>query len=150
MFEPTDPRISISPKPRIAYLRKILDDGANAVLIEQDTEELNAVYIFGRGGGSIVGSSYSLGVYFDDLKFNEFLLPTYYQPLTNILTKVKSIKLATDLRGIDFANIDFSIPIYLDCHLKEFGHVQGYFYINLIDQFKINTHDTTMVEYVRI
>lgn len=150
MFEPTDPTISISPKPRIAYLRKELDNGANSILIEQDLEESNELYIFGRGGGAVVGSTFSLGVYFDDLRFNEYLLPTYYQPLTNILTKVKSFKLATDLRGIDFATIDFSVPVYLDCHLKEFGQIQGYFYINLIDQFKINTHDTTMVEYVRI
>ncbi len=141
---------SKSPKSRIAYLKIINDGGDGSVDLEQDTDENVALFIFGTGGGAVTNPGRSLAVFFDDLRFNESLIPTYYQPLQSILDHTKSPLLSIDLSKKDFVEIDFSIPVYLDCWLPDFGQIVGYFYINLIDQYGLDANDPTMVELVRI
>jgi len=82
----------------------------------------------------------------DNLDF-ESLLQNNYSVLRGMLNQVKFISAGFRLTEVDIANLDFTIPIYLDVHISDI-HINGYFYINKISNFKRN--ETTKVDLIRL
>ena len=82
----------------------------------------------------------------DNLDF-ESLIEENYNVLTGIMNQVKFISAGFRLTEVDIANLDFTIPIFLDVHYSEI-HINGYFYINKISNFKKNA--TTKVDLIRL
>lgn len=82
----------------------------------------------------------------DNLDFQS-LITNNYSTLQGMLNKVKFISANFRLKEIDINNLDFSIPIKLDIHFSSI-HVNGFFYINKISNFKDNKD--TKVDLIRL
>ena len=82
----------------------------------------------------------------DNLDFPS-LINENYNVLTGIMDQVKFISAGFKLTEVDIANLDFTIPIYLDVHYSEI-HINGYFYVNKISNFKKN--ENTKVDLIRL
>jgi hypothetical protein len=82
----------------------------------------------------------------DNLDFPS-LISENYNVLLGMMNQVKFISAGFILTEVDIANLDFTIPIFLDVHYKEI-HINGYFYINKISNFKKN--NTTKVDLIRL
>ena len=82
----------------------------------------------------------------DNLDFPS-LIDTHYSTLVGMLDQVKFVSAYFRLKEIDIANLDFGIPIFLDVHNAEV-HINGYFYINKISNFKENS--STKVDLIRL
>jgi hypothetical protein len=82
----------------------------------------------------------------DNLHFDD-LLANNYVVLQSMLNQVKFLSAGFRLSEVDIANLDFTIPVFLDVHHPEM-HINGYFFINKISNFKENS--TTSVELIRI
>ena len=82
----------------------------------------------------------------DSLDFPS-LINENYNVLMGIMEQVKFISAAFKLNEVDIANLDFTIPIYLDVHYSEIN-INGYFYINKISNFKKNSD--TKVDLIRL
>jgi hypothetical protein len=72
-----------------------------------------------------------------------YLIPTYHQNFINMLTYVKVIVCLMRLNSVDMNQLDFSKPVWIEY----FG---AYFYINLIDQYKLTANESTFVTLVRL
>ena len=82
----------------------------------------------------------------DNLDFTS-LISENYNVLLGIMNQVKFISAGFRLTEVDIANLDFTIPIFLDVHYSEI-HINGYFYVNKISNFKKNA--TTKVDLIRL
>lgn len=82
----------------------------------------------------------------DNLSFNDSLLDNY-SAISGIMQKYKKIVLYLKLNEVDIAQLDFTIPVYLDKHTSKI-HINGYFYINKIENFQAG--QTTKVELIRL
>jgi hypothetical protein len=82
----------------------------------------------------------------DNLDFTS-LINENYNVLTGIMDQFKFISAGFKLTEVDISNLDFTIPIYLDVHYSEI-HINGYFYINKISNFKKN--ENTKVDLIRL
>lgn len=82
----------------------------------------------------------------DNLSFNDSLLDNY-STIEGIMTKYKKIVLYLKLNERQIADLDFTIPIYLDKHTPKI-QVNGNFYINKIENFQQN--QTTKAELIRL
>ncbi|QIX61855.1 hypothetical protein HER32_11950 [Hymenobacter sp. BT18] len=70
------------------------------------------------------------------LDFAADLLPAYYPMLQRMLGRVQVLEVDVRLNAVDIAGLDFSYPILLNLpHIPGYGALQGYFYLNLIDQY---------------
>ena len=127
-------------KPRIGYVFN------NGEILDLHTTSGEG----GGGGGGAHDSSPSCGVYFDNLQFSSSLIPNYYQILQNMLESVYFVKGNFKIRIKEFIEIDFLKPIYLNVSIKGFGIIEGYFYCNKINQFKINKYESTEIELIKI
>lgn len=74
----------------------------------------------------------------------------YYPTLLNSLALFKLLGIKVNLKPSDINQLDFSKPVFLDFTCDNLGHVSGYFYINLVDQYKPGAGETTKVEFVKI
>ena len=126
-------------KPRIAY---IYNNGEIFDLYQTEGE--------GGGGGGGFDSSPSAGVYFEKMQFSSGLIPNYYQILVDMLENVYFLKGNFKIRLKEFMEIDFLKPIFLSLSVKGFGLIEGYFYCNKINQFKINRYESTEIELIKI
>lgn len=91
----------------------------------------------------------SAEVFFNDLSF-ENLIPKYYSGLVVAFNRFKMIRLYLNLTAADINQIDYMRPIYLNFISDWLGHVNGYFYLNLVDQYKPGAGEATLVETVNI
>lgn len=91
----------------------------------------------------------SAEVFFSELSF-EKLIPKYYSGLVVAFNRFKMIRLYLNLTAADINQIDYMKPIYLHFTSDWIGQVNGYFYLNLVDQYKPGAGETTLVELVRI
>lgn len=82
----------------------------------------------------------------DNLSFNDSLLDNY-STIEGIMTKYKKVVLYLKLNERDVAELDFTIPIYLDKHTPKI-QLNGHFYINKVENFQDNK--TTKVELIRL
>jgi len=78
-----------------------------------------------------------------NLGFENNLLPNYYDLLTNVLSRVKILRLSVRLNAVDVANLDFTKPVWI----KKF---ESYFYISSIKGFTYTESKSTLVELVKI
>ena len=90
----------------------------------------------------------SAELFFDPLGF-DVLIPANYQILSRILANNKAIKLLIRLSRADFANVDFSIPIFLDIETEN-GQIRGHFFINQIDQYSVGANESCEVTLINI
>jgi hypothetical protein len=97
---------------------------------------------------SILTPSRSNEVFFDDISFAN-LIPLNYASLQRILANNTVIKMLFRLTRNDFANFDFTIPLYIDV-MTEKGHVRGHFYVNKIDQYNVGANDSCEVTLIQI
>jgi hypothetical protein len=104
----------------------------------------------GGGGGGGHDASPSKGVYFENMQFSSGLIPNYYQILVNMLQNVYFLKGNFKIRLKEFMEIDFLKPIFLSLSVTGFGLIEGYFYCNKINQFKINRSESTEIELIKI
>lgn len=87
------------------------------------------------------------------LAFNHFfankttLKSEFYSVLEGVLDKYKKITLYLKLNEKDIAELDFTIPIFLDVHEKDIK-VNGNFYLNRIENYQQG--ETTKVELIRL
>lgn len=127
-----------SVKPRIAYINR------------DETFTINGTSGAIGGGSGASNSSPSAGVYFQDLEFAGSLIPKFYNIVVNMLNSPYFLSANFFLKVKDYNEIDFTKPIYLNCIIKGYGNIKGYFYCNEIKQFKINRYETTTVELIKI
>jgi hypothetical protein len=127
-----------SVKPRIAYINR-----GETFTIKGTSGSIG-------GGTGASNSGPSAGVYFQDLEFAGSLIPKHYNIVANMLNSPYFLTANFFLKVKDYNEIDFTKPIYLDCIIKGYGNIKGYFYCNEIKQFKINRYDTTQVELIKI
>jgi hypothetical protein len=127
-----------SVKPRIAYINR------------GETFTIHGTSGAIGGGGGASNSSPSAGVYFQDLEFAGSLIPKHYNIVANMLNSPYFLNANFFLKVKDYNEIDFTKPIYLNCIIKGYGNIKGYFYCNEIKQFKINRYETTEVELIKI
>jgi hypothetical protein len=104
----------------------------------------------GGGGGVGYDSSPSKGVYFEKLQFSSGLIPNYYRILFDMLLNTYFFKANFKIRLKDYKEIDFTKPIFLSVVIKGFGTIEGYFYCNKINQFKINRYESTEIELIKL
>lgn len=123
-------------KPRILLLDKINknSDWENTLNSDVGSETVLPLCYFKKDGKT------------DSLDFPS-LINENYNVLTGIMDQVKFISAAFKLNEVDIANLDFTIPVYLDVHYSEI-HINGYFYINKISNFKKNFD--TKVDLIRL
>jgi hypothetical protein len=128
-------------KPRIGY-------------VYNNGEILDLYSTSGEGGGGHGAghhdSSPSKGVYFEKMQFSSGLIPNYYKILVDMLQDVYFMKGNFKIRLKEFMEIDFLKPIFLSLSVKGFGLIEGYFYCNKINQFKINRNESTEIELIKI
>ena len=127
-----------SVKPRIAYIIR-----GETFTIHGNDHEIG-------GGSGASNTGLSAGVYFQDLEFAGSLIPKHYNIVVNMLNSPYFLNANFFLKVKDYNEIDFTAPIYLECVIKGFGNIKGYFYCNEIKQFKINRYETTTVELIKI
>lgn len=127
-----------SVKPRIAYINR------------GETFTIHGTSGAIGGGSGASNSGPSAGVYFQDLEFAGSLIPKFYNIVVNMLNSPYFLSANFFLKVKDYNEIDFTKPIYLDCIIKGYGNIKGYFYCNEIKQFKINRYETTTVELIKI
>jgi hypothetical protein len=127
-----------SVKPRIAYINR-----GETFTIKGTSGSIG-------GGAGASNSGPSAGVYFQDLEFAGSLIPKHYNIVANMLNSPYFLTANFFLKVKDYNEIDFTQPIYLDCVIKGYGNIKGYFYCNEIKQFKINRYETTEVELIKI
>lgn len=82
----------------------------------------------------------------DNLDFNS-LISANYTVLTGMMNQSKFVSAYFKLNAVDIANLDFTVPVYLDVH-DENIHINGYFYINKISNFKAD--NVTKVDLIRL
>lgn len=73
----------------------------------------------------------------------DYVIRNRYSLLNDMLNKTKVVKALFNLSQVDFANFDFSKPIFVDT-------LNDYFVVNEISQFKVNEVDSTNVTLIRI
>ena len=126
--------------PRIAY-------------VEVDADILDIWKTAGEGGGGggpTHDSSSGKGLYFEKMQFSSGLIPNYYLIVANMLSSPYFVKANFNIRLKDYKQIDFTKPIFVSSEIKGFGLVEGYFYCNKINQFKINKYESTEIELIKI
>ena len=123
-------------KPRILLLDKISknSDWENTLNSDVGSATVLPLCYFKKDGKT------------DSLDFPS-LINENYNVLMGIMEQVKFISAAFKLNEVDIANLDFTIPIYLDVHYSEIN-INGYFYINKISNFKKNSD--TKVDLIRL
>lgn len=72
-----------------------------------------------------------------------YLLPKYYGALSGILNYSKIIDCLMKLNSIDVGQLDFSKPVYID-------YFNAYFYVNVVDRYKLTASESTQVQLVRL
>lgn len=87
-------------------------------------------------------------VFFKGLEFADLLL-TNYNLLKRALANNKAVKLLVRLTRADFANVDFSIPIFLDIQTDN-GQIRGNFFINQIDQYSVGANESCEITLINI
>lgn len=90
----------------------------------------------------------SAELFFDDISFKK-LIPAYYSSLQRILANNTVVKMLFRLTRNDFANFDFSTPIFIDVMTNK-GQVRGHFYVNQISQYNVGAHDSCEVTLIQI
>lgn len=93
--------------------------------------------------------SHSSELFFENLRFSN-LINSHYSNFVEILQHFKLLKLYLAIKSSHVATLDFGKPLFLDFECDSLGHVSGYFYVNLIDQYKPGAGETTLVELVKI
>jgi hypothetical protein len=93
--------------------------------------------------------SQSAELFFENLKFSN-LIDSHYANFVEILQDFKLLKIYLAIKSSHIATLDFGKPLFLDFECDSLGHVSGYFYVNLVDQYKPGAAETTLLELVRI
>lgn len=140
-----------SIKPRIAYL-SITDITATnpGIDIQKDQSSDKSNFVFGLGGGGTEVSARKFDVLFDKFRFDTNLIPSYYKVLSQMLEKCKIIEVDANISSFDFSQIRHDIPVFINVWIDGFGQLDGYFYLNIVKQKKVNRIEPTKVELVRI
>ena len=71
------------------------------------------------------------------------VLDSKYSLISNMIDKAKIVRALIRLNVVDIGLFDFSKPVYID-------YFNDYFYVNEIDQFKVNQVDSTFVTLIRM
>jgi len=71
------------------------------------------------------------------------VLNSKYSLISNMIDKAKIVRVLMKLSVVDIGLFDFSKPVYID-------YFNDYFYVNEIDQFKVNQIDSTFVTLIRM
>lgn len=127
-------------KPRIAY---VVSTKHNLITVGIPNLE-------GGGYNTTDSLTSNLEVHFEKFIFSTGLIPAYYDLNVAILNNVFFLICKMRLRASDINQIDFTCPIYLNVTLKGFGTLQGYFYLNFVNQYKVNRYESTEVELIKI
>lgn len=85
---------------------------------------------------------------FDPLRFDT-LLAEYYDTFQGIMNKLKFLKAIVRLNAVDIARLDHLMPVFIDCVTK-YGHLSGYFYVNIINQYRPGSSEACEVELLRL
>lgn len=93
--------------------------------------------------------SQSAELKFESLRFVN-LIPEYYAGLVDLMQDFKLLKVHLAVKSSHISTLDFKKPVFLDFTTDALGHVSGYFYLNLVDQYKPGAGETTLLELVRI
>jgi hypothetical protein len=101
--------------------------------------------------------SYSSEVYFEtpenltaDISMTwDYLLNKLSPEILNVIQTNRLYKILIRLRRQQVINLDFSIPVYIDSTING-THISGYFYINLIDQYKPGSGEPCYIELLPI
>lgn len=115
--------------PRLAYI-----DITNTNIITQDGQST---------------PSQSAELKFENLRFVN-LIPEYYAGLVDLMQDFKLLKLHLAVKSSHISTLDFRKPIFLDFTTDALGHVSGYFYLNLVDQYQPGAGETTLLELVKL
>ena len=84
------------------------------------------------------------------LSFAE-LLPAYHEGIARILSRVQLLAGSFLLNATDIAALDFGRPVYLNVRwLPGYGELRGYFYLNLIDQYRPGNPGPVRCELIRL
>ena len=123
-----------SREPRILTIDRIdlgddltLTDNINT---EVYTEDVPVPY-FIKSGGTL------------NLGFDDSLLETYYELLSNIMNRVKILSVQVRLSASDVSQLDFSRPVYIQKY-------ESYFYISAVKGFSYTESRSTLVELVKL
>ena len=137
--------------PLQTYLGQAFDKKPNRFLVNNFLDK-NITLTNNVNGGAAALSSNIPFAYFkkegsiDSLEWSSLLLANY-GTFKAIQEKFKMVTAAFRLTEVDIANLDFSIPIYLDVHDAD-TQINGNFYINKITNFKENK--STKVDLIRL
>jgi hypothetical protein len=78
-----------------------------------------------------------------NLGFQNNLLPSYYELISNVLNRVKITTMLIRLSAADISTIDFTRPVWIQKH-------EAYFYISSIKGFSYTENKSTIVELVKL
>lgn len=74
----------------------------------------------------------------EGLRFEQDLLPAYYGVQQQLLERLRLVEVDVRLNAVDIDRLDFTEPVKIDVpHWPGYGSLQGYFYLNLIDQYQL-------------
>jgi len=78
-----------------------------------------------------------------NLGFQNNLLPSYYELISDVLNRVKITTMLVRLSAADISTIDFTRPVWIQKH-------ESYFYISSIKGFSYTENKSTIVELVKL
>jgi hypothetical protein len=78
-----------------------------------------------------------------NLGFQNNLLPSYYELISDVLNRVKITTMLVRLSAADISTIDFTRPVWIQKH-------EAYFYISSIKGFSYTENKSTIVELVKL
>lgn len=90
----------------------------------------------------------SAEVFFTDLRWQS-LMPTYMQDMITAIQNQTILNVQMRFKTIDICNMDFTRPVWID-FMAHGRHFQGYYFINLISQYKIGLNESCRVELIPI
>ncbi|NVO33267.1 hypothetical protein [Hymenobacter lapidiphilus] len=97
-----------------------------------------------QAGGVLIGAESdpapfrpTAGLTFEGLDYAADLLPAYFAPVAEALSRVAVLEVGMRLNAADIYALDFTRPIVLSvAHWPGYGPLSGSFWLNLIDQYQ--------------
>lgn len=129
------------PDTEVAAVLVLVPLSATAPLLRADAQ---------TAGGAPAQYRAALGLSRAGLSFAE-LLPAYHEGTARILGRVQLLTAYFTLSPAVLAALDFSRPVRLRVPwVAGYGPLSGYFYLNLVDQYRPGRPGSTRVELLRL
>jgi hypothetical protein len=132
--------LSATPTKEMAYIPKFIDGEENIC-----TPRMASIRFDADNNITISGNPEEPtqpAVYFDE-PFNTVLLPVYYPALDEVTSQFKMVRCLMNLNPADINNLDYRKPKYI-------SYFKCYFYLNEIEQFKMNKREPCWVQLIKI